>query len=127
MTKLIGVLLIGLALLTSGAFVQAQAPNLPPVVTTNPDTTGFLCPPGQGLAYMQDVTITDDAFPGNPVSVSWEQLGGPTIALFSNRQAVKPIICFKRDGVYTFRLLVYDEQFLVFDDVQVTVSTIGAR
>lgn len=94
--------------------------NAPPAIILSPTGEGAICPPGEGAAIM-DASIEDDGFAGNPLSLSWEQLSGPSIVRFVGRRNPKTMICFKRAGVYDFRLLAYDEEFLVTADTRITV------
>jgi hypothetical protein len=59
----------------------------------------------------------DDA--PSPLSYSWQQIGGPTVTLFSSTTA-QPSFNASTEGVYVFRLTVSDGELTDTDDVTIT-------
>jgi hypothetical protein len=68
-------------------------------------------------------TVTDDAFPGNPLVMTWSQISGPPGgASISNTAIEDPTITFTQVGTYIFQLNANDGQFSVNDTIQVIVT-----
>ena len=122
-------LALGVLLAPSGlgrvAPAGAQSGNAPPSIAADEVVVGGICPPGRGIAFLKDVRVSDDNFPGQPLLLSWEQVSGPSIVAFSSRSVANPFICFKRPGEYDFRLFADDGQFIASDDVRVSVAAVS--
>ncbi len=68
-------------------------------------------------------TVTDDAFPGNPLVMTWSQTSGPVGgASISNTAIEDPTITFTQVGTYVFQLNAHDGEFSVNDTIQVVVT-----
>jgi hypothetical protein len=68
-------------------------------------------------------TVTDDSFPGNPLTRTWSQISGPGTATFSPDVTVEdPTVSFTQTGVYVLQLEASDTEFTVNDTVTITVT-----
>jgi len=62
----------------------------------------------------------DDGLPGG-LEVVWSQVSGPADAAFESRNLLEPVIRLTTPGDYVFELAANDGQFILRDQVEVTV------
>ncbi len=66
--------------------------------------------------------MTDDALPpGVPLTVTWSVADGPGEVTFADAHVAATTASFSAPGVYTLRLTASDTEFIIADDVVVTV------
>ena len=91
--------------------------NQPPTVNAGPDQTIELPDP----VALRGV-VTDDALPhGSSVTSTWSVVSGPGTVVFANPNAAVTSASFTNPGNYTLRLTATDTEFIVSDDMIVTV------
>ena len=66
-------------------------------------------------------TVSDDDFPGNPLTLAWSLVSGPTSVSFSNPNNASTSVTLSAEGVYTLQLLANDGEFIDTDTITVTV------
>ncbi|HEV2705796.1 MAG TPA: Ig-like domain-containing protein, partial [Pyrinomonadaceae bacterium] len=79
--------------------------------------------PPAGGAVMLNGSVTDDAAPGFPLSVSWEKVSGPGDVTFINPGQPVTEAIFNRPGTYVLRLTANDIEFTASDEVTINVTT----
>jgi len=100
--------------------VSSGAVNTPPVVNAGPDVSSPLASP----AHLTG-SVTDDGLPG-PVTIAWAKVTGPGTATFAPANAAVTDVTFSAAGSYTLQLSANDGQFIVTDQVAVTVTSGGS-
>ena len=99
--------------------VDAGDVNSPPVVEAGEDQIVRL--PDNSLALSG--LVTDDGLPaGEPLTVSWIKVKGPSSVTFSQPQSPNTTAFFDEIGEYTLRLTANDSQFNSFDELTVIVE-----
>ncbi|HWS88127.1 MAG TPA: RHS repeat-associated core domain-containing protein [Pyrinomonadaceae bacterium] len=96
--------------------VEVAPRNQPPTAGAGPDQTVTL-PDSAALSG----TVTDDAAPGFPLSVSWEKVSGPGAVAFGSPDRATTAAAFDADGTYVLRLTASDTELSASDEVTVTV------
>jgi len=93
--------------------------NEPPTVNAGPDQSVVL-----PNAIVLDGTVTDDAKPDPPATVttSWSEVTGPGTVTFTNPASVDTTATFDAPGSYVLRLSATDSALSATDDVTVTVT-----
>ena len=67
-------------------------------------------------------TVSDDNLPqGSTLSVNWVKTSGPGVVSFANASSAHTTASFSAPGTYALRLSVSDTEFLVSDQVIITV------
>ena len=78
------------------------------------------------VAVSLNGSVSDDGLPGTPpLSIQWSQVSGPGTATFANASAAATTVTIDSVGTYGLRLTANDGEFVVTDDVTVTVSSSG--
>ncbi len=95
--------------------VDPNPVNMPPAVDAGADFAIEL-PNDASL----DATVTDDGL--TTLTTTWSVVAGPGTVNFADVGAVDTTASFSADGVYTLRLTADDTEFVVADDVVVTVD-----
>ena len=91
--------------------------NQPPVVSAGADASVI-----QPAAAILDGTVLDDGLL-QPISTLWTQQSGPGSTTFADDTAVDTTATFSADGTYLLRLTADDGEFILFDEVEILVST----
>jgi hypothetical protein len=73
-----------------------------------------------GLPVALNGSVIDDG-KGGPVTLSWSQVAGSGVAVFSNPSDASTMVTFSRSGPYTLRLSASDTQSEVCADLVVNV------
>ncbi len=68
--------------------------------------------------------VSDDGLPGGVLDVLWTTQSGPGVVTFSNAAALDSSAEFSLPGNYTLRLLADDGEYVIHDDVTVTVTSV---
>jgi hypothetical protein len=103
--------------------ITAPAPvtpsNAPPVVNAGPDQSINL-PNSAAL----NGSATDDGSPTPPgtLTYSWQQGGGPGVAVFANATSATTTVSFPRTGTYTLCLNAFDGELMSTDCLDVAVG-----
>ncbi|MGH2631499.1 MAG: PKD domain-containing protein [Actinomycetota bacterium] len=97
--------------------------NLPPVVDAGPNLSVSMPGPATLVG-----SVTDDDLPsGSTVTSSWSQLpGAPGTATFADPTSPTTDVTFSAPGTYVLRLTADDTALQASDEVEVTVSPVGA-
>jgi RHS repeat-associated protein len=99
-------------------FVQAAPSNQPPSVNAGADQSITL----PNTANLNG-TVMDDGLPsGNPLTISWSKLSGPGSVTFGSAGNALTSAIFGTPGTYVLRLTASDGQFIVSDDITITVN-----
>lgn len=67
-------------------------------------------------------TVTDDAYPGFPLSLAWTLVSGPGIVDFTDPARATTHVSFREPGLYQLRLTAGDTEFTTSKDLFLTVS-----
>ena len=109
---------------TQNAYFAVQLPfnyepNDPPTVSAGSDQTITL----PASAHLVG-TASDDGKPSPPATLTftWSKVSGPGNVVFVNASALQTDASFSAAGNYVLRLAVYDGEFVVSDDVSITVN-----
>ena len=109
---------------TQNAYFPVQlpfnyVPNDPPTVSAGSDQTITL----PASAHLVG-TASDDGRPSPPATLTftWSKVSGPGDAVFANASAPQTDVSFSAAGNYVLRLAVYDGEFIVSDEVSITVN-----
>jgi len=94
--------------------------NTPPIVNAGADQT-IIFP---GLANLVG-TVVDDGRPNSTLTSAWTKISGPGTVTFSNAASVTTTASFSVVGTYILRLTANDGEFASFDELTVTVSSVG--
>ena len=105
---------------TATVTVEVQSLNQPPVVAAGADQTIQLPTSSASL----DGTVTDDGVPVPAPTILWSQLSGPDTAIFTAPNNEDTDVSFPSAGVYVLRLSADDTEFVVSDEVSITVLPI---
>jgi hypothetical protein len=70
-------------------------------------------------------STSDDGLPGAAVSVQWQSVAGPGMAVFSNANALITNVTFPAAGLYTLRLIAGDGEATTVDDIQILYTAAG--
>lgn len=74
-----------------------------------------------------DGSVTDDGLPlPTMLDVLWTQVSGPTAVSFANPTSAVTQAGFTQVGTYVLRLIADDSEYVVFDEIVITVFPIGA-
>ena len=106
---------------TATVTVDVQSVNQPPSVDAGADQILQLPTSSASL----DATVTDDGVPVPAPTVLWSQVSGPDTVTFTAPTSEDTDVSFPPDGVYVLRLSADDTEFVVNDDVSVTVLPIS--
>ena len=104
---------------TDDVTITVDAANIPPTVSAGPDLAVSM-----PNAAVLDATVTDDG-EIQPVAITWVQVSGPGTTTFADPNVVDTTATFSIDGVYVLRLSADDGEFVISDDVTVTVNPVN--
>jgi hypothetical protein len=90
-----------------------DSPGIPDIETT-PELTE------PGVVQLQG-SVHDDTLPHGPLNIWWSQVSGPGPVHFADITRVDTTATFTIPGVYVLRLTASDGEFIVTDDVTITV------
>jgi hypothetical protein len=94
------------------------APNQAPTVDAGLDQT--VAP---GVDAVLNGTVTDDGLPDpQALTTRWTAEDGPGIVTFADWTSADTAASFPTDGVYVLRLTANDSEFVVWDEVTITVD-----
>ncbi len=93
-----------------------STPNQAPVVKAGDDQSITLPINTTNL----DASVTDD----NNFTVLWTQVSGPTGVTFTDETKVNTSAIFPASGTYNLRLTADDDEFVVHDDITITVNNV---
>jgi hypothetical protein len=93
--------------------------NQQPLVNAGPDQTISL-----SSEAVLSAVVSDDGKPNPPalLGMFWSQVSGPDMVVFTSPISASTNAIFSSGGSYVLRLTAFDGEFLVRDDVAVTVN-----
>ena len=101
--------------------VSPPTVNSPPGNDAGADQTIAL----PGFASL-DATVTDDGLPAPPaLTTTWSKISGPGTVTFGDANSQDTTATFSTTGAYVLRLTANDGEFIVPDDVTITVNAEG--
>ncbi|MFW5703522.1 MAG: PKD domain-containing protein [Patescibacteria group bacterium] len=98
--------------ITDGSFVNVE----PTVEAGDPQTISL------PNTSQMSATVTDDDFPGNPLTLLWELDSGPAAVSFSDNTIENPVVTFTQTGTYVLRLSADDDGTVPPSDATDTVT-----
>lgn len=98
--------------------IELRILNEPPVVVT----PGTLEVTGINVLHPITGTVTDDNFPGNPLSQTWNVIDGPGTVTITDPSSPSTTASFSTPGIYILELFADDQEYTDSDVLIVYVS-----
>lgn len=103
---------------TDDVNVNVATSNFPPVVNAGADASVAVTQP-----LSLNGTANDDALPtGSTLTYAWSKASGPGSAAFANNASATTTVTFDAPGAYVLRLAVSDSEYVIADELAVTVE-----
>ena len=102
--------------------VSGTPGNTPPVVNAGPDQTITI----ENSATLNG-SVSDDGLPNPPgiLTTQWSTVSGPGNVTFTNPDALTTKASFSSVGLYVLRLTASDSELISYDELNITVTSIG--
>ena len=101
-----------------GALHSTSASNRAPVVEAGSDIV--ISFPENSVQL--SATVSDDGLPGSAITIFWQQIDGPAVAVIDTDSSAATLITFDTVGTYHFEITADDGEFTTSDMITITVT-----